>query len=178
MATVAIDFDETLFSTNREWFWRFYQRTGYGIDFDRCDWDCSGFFPESLRDEFYATRNADMYLHGNIFPYEDAIEMVKGLERRGHRIVVVSRDTVENATAKRTLLHRFFPRLADSLVIAQNKHKSVRFDFLVDDYPLSGADWYPARPWNTAVPFRRIEDMSIIPLLVDTVTDQRRRRDV
>lgn len=160
--TIAWDFDETLFWTNRSWLDELERRTGFKTRWeDIKNWDFSPAVPPELHDALMACRTPDIY--ERCWPAPDALDAVRMLAAQGHHQICVTQDTPPFVAVKRRLLRWFYPMLADRLVVAKNKWNAARFDLLVDDAPHNHPSFLPARPWNESAAAvygdRRIADL-------------------
>lgn len=164
--TIALDFDETLFWTNKSWLRALKLRTGYDAKWDDiAAWDFSPAVPRELMPELMACRTPDIY--EMCWPAPDALDAVRMLHAQGHKLLVISQDTREFVSVKKRLLRWFYPMLEHSLVIAKNKWEAARFDLLVDDAPHNNPSILVARPWNVAEAAkwgdRRLTDLRDLP---------------
>lgn len=164
--TVALDFDETLFWTNRSWLDEFERRTGFRAKWeDIKGWDFSPAVPRELMPELMACRTPDIY--EKCWPAPDALDAVRELHAQGHRLLVITQDTREFVQVKKRLLKWFYPMLVGRLVVAKHKWEAARFDLLIDDAAHNNPSFLVARPWNEAEGHkwgdRRISDLRELP---------------
>lgn len=164
---IGLDFDETLFWTNKSWLLAFERRTGYKADWDAIKgWDFSPAVPAELLPELMACRTPDIY--ELCWPAPDALDAVRELHAQGHSLVVVTHDTPEFVKVKARLLRWFYPMLVGRLVVAKNKWEAVPgMNLLVDDAEHNNPSFLVARPWNESAAAkygdRRIKDLRDLP---------------
>lgn len=162
MKTIAWDFDETLFWTNRSWLHALELRTGFKAKwYDIKNWDFTPAVPAELRPQLMACRTPELY--ETCWPAPDALDAVRILHLKGYNQIVVTQDSIEFVEVKRRLIRWFFPMLVGKIVIAKDKWAAAKFDILVDDAAHNNPTFLVARPWNEAAAEqwgdRRVSDL-------------------
>ena len=164
---IGLDFDETLFWTNKSWLDVFNERTGYGARWeDIKGWDFSPAVPRELMPELMACRTPAIY--NRCWPAPDALDAVRELHAQGHNLVVITHDSREFVQAKARLLRWFYPMLVGRMIIATDKWAAVPgINLLVDDGVHNNPSILVGRPWNEAEGQRwgdrRLTDLRELP---------------
>lgn len=134
MARIGIDYDDTLFSVFPVWVQTYNRLTGSAKDVKHVqNWKFEPAFDAWELPYMYAVRTPDMY--SRVMPMIGAKHAIRAMLNAGHKVVVISSDTLDFYPAKFTALDTFFPELAGNLVLTKESKWSYGIDELVDDGP-------------------------------------------
>lgn len=143
---IGIDFDSTLF-TNWHWLDAFRRETGLAVCYDQIkNWDFSPAVPSYLVGILQQCRTPLTYEDAT--PEPGATIAVRVLHSAGHRLVVITHDSVAFLGAKKRALANWFPELTE-LILAENKWAALpEMDILIDDGLHNCPTIVFSQPWN------------------------------
>ena len=131
---IAIDFDCTLFPTLEMVIDIYNQKYNESISLDQItQYSLYETFHKEVADKLFEIF-WDEETYKNLYPYDNAIEVVKSLVSKGHEVYIATATTVKELYWKETLLQKYFPFIPKNNLIRIKNKSLLKCDIIIDDY--------------------------------------------
>lgn len=131
--TIAIDFDETLFTTLEKVLEIYNRRHNANLELSQIiTYNLYDSFDESVADELLELF-VDKRVYDSLQPYKGAIRAVKSLVEQGHEVYIATSTDVRNMEWKEQLLQKYFPFIPKKNLIRIHNKALLNVDVLVED---------------------------------------------
>lgn len=131
--TIAIDFDETLFTTLEKVLEIYNRRHNANLELSQIiTYNLYDSFDESVADELLELF-VDKRVYDSLQPYKGAIRAVKSLVEQGHEVYIATNTDVRNMEWKEQLLQKYFPFIPKNNLIRIHNKALLNVDVLIED---------------------------------------------
>ena len=133
MTVIAVDFDETLFSTLGKVIDIYNQRYSDTLSLDQITtynlYEC---LPAHTADKLLELF-VDKEVYDNLQPYKGSVKALQTLANNGYEIYIATATSSKNLEWKEQLLRRYFPFIPKENLIRIHNKKLLNVDVLIED---------------------------------------------
>lgn len=131
---ITIDFDCTLFPTLEKVIEIYNKKYNNSIEIDQIKkYSLYESFPKEVSDKLFEIF-WDEETYQDLYPYDNAIDVVKSLVVKGHNVYIATATTVKELGWKENLLQKYFPFIPKNNLIRIYHKNLLKTDVIIDDY--------------------------------------------